>query len=247
MEAGDLPEASRLADRGLGLAREVGFAAWGSFRLLPVLTESLFREGRVDEGVALSRLLRVEATRLGHGLGLAWADAADALAAWLGEASTDSAALLESAADALEAIPMLPDAARVRRQAAGRWADLNERERALNALKRVHDQFESMGAAPELEKTRQMYRELGARPPVQGTESGVAGLTEREVEIARLASEGKSNKAIARVLGISPRTVGTHLSRIYRKLGVSSRAALASELLGPGGAKVPDATGTTSS
>ena len=216
------------------MAREVGFVAWGTFRLLPVLTESLFREGRVEEGAALARSLRSEATTLGHALGVAWADAADALAAWLGDGSPQAAEMLEAAADALEAIPMIPDAARVRRQAAGRWADLDDRERAMEALRRVHDQFEGMGAVPELEKTRQMFREIGARPPVRGHEEGVAGLTEREMEIAQAAAEGRSNKAIAKTLGISPRTVGTHLSRIYRKLGVASRAALASALVGGG-------------
>jgi DNA-binding CsgD family transcriptional regulator len=54
----------------------------------------------------------------------------------------------------------------------------------------------------------------------------VAGLTAREFEIARLVGARKSNKAIARTLGISPRTVGTHLSNIFRKLEVGTRVEL---------------------
>jgi ATP/maltotriose-dependent transcriptional regulator MalT len=231
MERGDYAEASDLAGRGLGLAREVGFVAWGTFRLLPVLTESLFREGRIDEGRELGRRLRADADRVGHRLGMAWADAADGLAAWLSSES-DSGETLELAADALDEIPMLPDAARLRRQAAGRWADAGDRERALENLRKAHDQLAQMRALPELEKARHMYREIGARPPVVAAEEGPAGLTERELEIATLAAEGRSNKAIGRALGISPRTVGTHLSRIYRKLGISSRAALANSLRG---------------
>jgi DNA-binding CsgD family transcriptional regulator len=47
------------------------------------------------------------------------------------------------------------------------------------------------------------------------------------LEIARLVEERKSNKAIAKALGISPRTVSTHLSNIYQKIGINSRGELA--------------------
>ena len=59
------------------------------------------------------------------------------------------------------------------------------------------------------------------------TGPGAIGLTGREVEIVRLVALRKSNKAIAAALGISPRTVTTHLSNIFQKLEISSRAALA--------------------
>lgn len=60
-----------------------------------------------------------------------------------------------------------------------------------------------------------------------GVECGPLGrLTGREREVAVLAGTGDTNWSIARRLGISPRTVDAHLSRIYRKLGVSSRVGL---------------------
>jgi len=52
---------------------------------------------------------------------------------------------------------------------------------------------------------------------------GVEPLTEREHEVLRLAARGLSNKAIAREISISTRTVQVHLSRIFGKLGVASR------------------------
>jgi DNA-binding CsgD family transcriptional regulator len=55
---------------------------------------------------------------------------------------------------------------------------------------------------------------------------GAGALTAREVEIAMLVSERKSNKEIAAALDISARTVGTHLSNIFGKLGVDSRGSL---------------------
>lgn len=56
----------------------------------------------------------------------------------------------------------------------------------------------------------------------------LAVLTDREREVAEITSTGKRTREIAEQLGLSPRTVDVHLTRIYRKLNVSSRAALAS-------------------
>jgi DNA-binding NarL/FixJ family response regulator len=53
-----------------------------------------------------------------------------------------------------------------------------------------------------------------------------AGLTPRELEIARLAGQGLRNVGIGTKLGISPATVKIHLHQIYRKLGLSGRIAL---------------------
>jgi DNA-binding NarL/FixJ family response regulator len=52
-----------------------------------------------------------------------------------------------------------------------------------------------------------------------------AGLTTREVEVLRLVAQGLSDARVAEQLVISPRTVNTHLTSIYNKLGVESRTA----------------------
>jgi DNA-binding CsgD family transcriptional regulator len=57
-------------------------------------------------------------------------------------------------------------------------------------------------------------------------------LTSRELQIAVLIAQGFDDKSIGRRLGISPFTVGTHLSRTYSKLGVNSRSALAALIAG---------------
>jgi DNA-binding CsgD family transcriptional regulator len=57
-------------------------------------------------------------------------------------------------------------------------------------------------------------------------------LTARELQIAVLRAQGFANKAIGRRLGISTLTVGTHLRRVYFKLGVSRRTALAARIAG---------------
>jgi len=58
----------------------------------------------------------------------------------------------------------------------------------------------------------------------------LSGLTPREREVARMVAGGYANKTIARVLEISSWTVGTHLRRIFLKLGVSSRTAMVTRL-----------------
>jgi DNA-binding CsgD family transcriptional regulator len=60
------------------------------------------------------------------------------------------------------------------------------------------------------------------------------GLTERQLDIARLVGEGLTNAAIAERLQISPRTVTSHLDHVYTKLGISSRAALVGQLAAAG-------------
>lgn len=54
-----------------------------------------------------------------------------------------------------------------------------------------------------------------------------AGLTDREVEVLRLIARGKTNREVAKVLVVSPKTVGRHVENVYAKIDVSSRAAAA--------------------
>jgi DNA-binding CsgD family transcriptional regulator len=88
------------------------------------------------------------------------------------------------------------------------------------------------GAEMELDAARWVFRELAAAPDLARVEAlsgraaaGAGGLTAREVQILRLVADGETNKAIAAELFVSERTVDRHMSNIFAKLGVSSRAA----------------------
>lgn len=72
------------------------------------------------------------------------------------------------------------------------------------------------------------YTLIRSLPPPHGP---AVCLSPREQEIARLVSNGLPNKAIASILDISPWTVGTHLRRVFGKLGVSSRAEMVARVL----------------
>ncbi len=224
---GEYHEAIRVARRGLEIAEGTGYVLWAMHRLLPILAEACLWAGEIDEAEEVGRRMREHARALDHKLGMAWADACDAMVRWKRGDPEGGSVLMRGAAEALEAIPMIPYASRVRRQLAGRLAEIGDREGALQELRRIHDIFVRLGAERELEKTRIQFREVGQRPPPRGVGEGWAGLTPREMEVARLVAARKSNKAIGKALGISPRTVSTHLSNIFRKVEVSSRGELA--------------------
>jgi DNA-binding CsgD family transcriptional regulator len=76
---------------------------------------------------------------------------------------------------------------------------------------------------------------LGATGPTRRVGAGQATeLTAQELQIARLAATGLSNREIGLQLFLSPRTVGAHLYRVFPKLGVTSRAALRDALTSRG-------------
>jgi DNA-binding NarL/FixJ family response regulator len=66
--------------------------------------------------------------------------------------------------------------------------------------------------------------ELASIPP-KNAAAKLAGLTAREVEVLCWVAHGLTNAQVAEQLVISPRTVTSHLSSIYNKLGVTSRSA----------------------
>ncbi|HEV7704302.1 MAG TPA: LuxR C-terminal-related transcriptional regulator [Gemmatimonadaceae bacterium] len=92
------------------------------------------------------------------------------------------------------------------------------------------------GAAMELACARETFAELGAAGDLAGADAssldaevradaGAIDLTPRELEVLRLVATGKTNRAIAATLGISEKTIARHVSNIFTKLGLSSRAA----------------------
>jgi DNA-binding CsgD family transcriptional regulator len=71
------------------------------------------------------------------------------------------------------------------------------------------------------------------------------GLTGREGEVLSWLSKGKSNRDIAQILGLSPRTVDKHLEQIYAKLGVENRTAAAAIAVNASHRKSSPKAGTT--
>ena len=112
----------------------------------------------------------------------------------------------------------------------GRW--LRRQRRVTQArlpLRSAQITFDLIGARSWAEQARSELRAAGER--IQAQEPNAQDvLSAQELQIARLAAEGLSNRAIGERLYLSHRTVGTHLYRIFPKLEITSRAQLAGRL-----------------
>ena len=107
-----------------------------------------------------------------------------------------------------------------------------ESERAIAELDHAERTFSAFGALREADAVALELRRLGRRrrrrPRSRYRTTGIAGLSARERQVASLVAAGKRNRDVAAALFVSEKTVESHLARIYDKLGVNSRAALAS-------------------
>ncbi|WP_190064376.1 BREX system ATP-binding domain-containing protein [Streptomyces griseocarneus] len=114
------------------------------------------------------------------------------------------------------------------RLAHGSWLRRHRRTEAHDVLREAHRAFRGLRAAPWEERCAQELRAAGR--PVTTATGAPALLTGQELRIARLAATGLTNKDIGKQLRLSPRTVAAHLYKIFPKLGITSRAALAQAL-----------------
>ena len=97
---------------------------------------------------------------------------------------------------------------------------------AKESLERALAIFERMGAPIWAERTRGELERVGLR------RSGGDELTPGERAVAELAAQGLTNREVASALFVSPKTVEANLARVYRKLGIASRAELGGRMAG---------------
>lgn len=92
--------------------------------------------------------------------------------------------------------------------------------------------FDALGASKDAARCRHALHTLGGAGPARRGRRGYGNeLSPREVEIARLVAAGRTNRAIAEELFLSSRTVEQHVARLFRKLGITSRAQLRADRL----------------
>ena len=115
----------------------------------------------------------------------------------------------------------------------GRW--LRRERRGADSrpqLRAAREILDTLGCASWADQARRELRASGEssrrRDPSLRDQ-----LTAQELQTAQLAADGLSNREIGQTLHVSPRTVSTHLYRIYPKLQISARTELASALSGP--------------
>jgi DNA-binding CsgD family transcriptional regulator len=125
--------------------------------------------------------------------------------------------LLRRAAQAWQKLDAPYEAARARVLIGQACLALGDAEAATMERDAARDAFAALGAAPDVASIAAQAGRAGSREP--------HGLTVREVEVLRLVAAGRTNKSIAAELVLSERTVERHVSNIFVKLDVSSRAA----------------------
>ncbi len=114
----------------------------------------------------------------------------------------------------------------------GIW--LRRQRRAADSripLRAARDTFDALGAVPWGERARQELRASGETSRRRSHDL-IDALSPQELQIARMAADGMSNKEIGRQLFLSHRTIGSHLYRIFPKLGITARVHLRDALQG---------------
>ncbi|HZW27292.1 MAG TPA: helix-turn-helix transcriptional regulator [Trueperaceae bacterium] len=209
---GAAPAAALALDRALEEARD----ALARARLLPAKVEVDLALGRLEEArTAAAELARVAALYGSRALE-ALADHAAGAVALAADDPGGAVSSLRRAAEAWQELLAPYDEARTR-------ALLGAACRALG---------DEEGAALELDAARAGFVELGARTDLERLEGGSVEcpghrLSRRELQVLTLLARGETNRSIASHLGISDRTVDRHVSNIFDKLGVASRAEAA--------------------
>jgi DNA-binding CsgD family transcriptional regulator/tetratricopeptide (TPR) repeat protein len=121
---------------------------------------------------------------------------------------------------------------------AGRALAASDRDGALLALAAAEQASATAGAARVRDEALQEQRRLGRRVGRGGERGraggGVGALSPREREVAGLVADGRTNREIAARLFLSEKTIETVLSRVFRKLGVRSRAEVAARVAAAG-------------
>jgi DNA-binding NarL/FixJ family response regulator len=95
---------------------------------------------------------------------------------------------------------------------------------ARETLTAAREEFDRLGAKLWTGRSDEELARVSGRKPTDGL------LTSTELRVAELAAEGLSTKAVASALFVSPKTVEGHLSKIYAKLGIHSRAEISRAL-----------------
>jgi DNA-binding NarL/FixJ family response regulator len=194
---------------------------WARARFLPAAVETFLVAGETDE--AERACAELEAMAAGVDVEVLHAVAAHARGAVL-LSRGDAQAALEPLRRAFAAWQQLGApylAARLRVLVAEACQALGDPEGAELELDAAGAVFAELGAQPDLVAV-EAFRSRSSRGKGAGKSHGLTG---RELEVLRLVTTGKTNKEIARHLGLSEKTVDRHLSNIFLKLNVPSRAA----------------------
>jgi DNA-binding CsgD family transcriptional regulator len=212
---------------------ELAFIPGGSQAFgLELLTRSWLALDRLADAERAASRARAVATAAGLPLATGWADRAAAAVAFHTGHAAEAVELALAAAATAHGVGA-PIEEGLSRILAGRaLVEDGQADRAIAELQCAATVFEECGAIRYRETAERELGKLGHRPH-RRTRSGngagtpIASLTGRELQVAHLVVDRKTNPEIAAELFLSQKTVETHLRNIFRKIGVGSRVELA--------------------
>jgi DNA-binding CsgD family transcriptional regulator len=199
---------------------------WSSHLTLHELVEAAARAGQADAATeALDRL-----AESAHASGTDWALGIEARSrALLSSSASAAEPLYLEAVERLDRSPIRPEAARAH-LLYGEWLRReNRRVDARQHLRAAYEQLSAIGMEAFAERARHELAATGETVRKRTVDT-FDELTPQELQIARLAADGRSNPQIGAQLFISSRTVEWHLRKVFTKLGVSSRNQLGESL-----------------
>jgi DNA-binding NarL/FixJ family response regulator len=206
-------------------------------RWAPPLVEASIALGDLDTAAAHAERAATYASALPLAGARAAAGRAGALVALAGGDSARAAELALAAAADAERIDSVLDVARAR-LLAGRALGGRDREAAIGELEAAERIATAAGVTRLRDEAVRELRKLGRRVGRGGRraagDEGVAALSARERAVAELVAEGLTNREIAARLFLSEKTIESHLSHAFGKLGVRSRAQVAAAIAAAG-------------
>jgi DNA-binding CsgD family transcriptional regulator len=218
---GDPDETVRVLDPAERILSESGIEEPGAFPFIPDLAEALVTLGRLDRAKQIVDRLHEQGVRLDRALALATAARCRGLiAAALGD-PPGALLELERALTEHERVAIPFEAARTRLIHGETLRRMKRKREARDSLERARSAFEALGAPLWQARAAQALARVGGRS------ASPTELTETERRVADVVAAGVTNKEAAERLFMSVKTVESNLRRIYRKLGVRSRAELA--------------------
>jgi DNA-binding CsgD family transcriptional regulator/tetratricopeptide (TPR) repeat protein len=204
-------------------------------RFLEVLTRALLATGRRADAERAAAATQACADAMSVPTAAAMASLAAASLALNADEPKTAAERALAAAMAFEATEARWDAARARELAGRALAQAGDEEGAARELELAGAAFDSFGSLRYRDQAERELRRFGRRihrrtRPGTTDGTGLESLTERELEVARLVVDRKTNAQIAADLFLSRKTVETHLRNIFHKMDVTNRVDLARAL-----------------
>jgi DNA-binding NarL/FixJ family response regulator len=231
----EIGQPARAVDVLLGRAGGEGLllipGGWRAY-CLELLTRCWLALDRHSEAEKAAGLAELAAAAMRLPLAIAWADRAAAAVALHSGDTADAIERALASADAAHDVGAPIESALSRTLAGRALAQAGRSDQAVAELRRAASTFDACGALRYRDSAERELGKLGHRPH-RRTRAGDNGatsidsLTERELQVARLVVDRKTNTEIAAELFLSRKTVEAHLRNVFRKINVTSRVELA--------------------